>query len=100
VATHIHASTAEHDMIKVTNINPSHIPVIGWALPDFDPLGPDPIKPDFGANTFTSGPGTQGPLIEGGLSGQAHSQYWDVTMAGPSDGLKNMGNVIASKPTY
>jgi uncharacterized protein YukE len=96
VATHIHASTAEHDMIKVTNINPRHIPVIGWALPDVDPLGPDPIKPDFGANTFTSSPGTEGPLSAGGLSGAAHSEYWTRG----SDGLANMGNVIAGKPTY
>jgi hypothetical protein len=96
VANHIHASTAEHDMIKVTNVNPSHIPVIGWALPDIDPLGPDPIKPDFGANTFTSSPGTEGPLIAGGLNGAAHSEYWTKGW----DGLANMGNVIANKPTY
>jgi predicted alpha/beta hydrolase family esterase len=96
VATHIHASTAQNDMIKVTNMNPSHIPVIGWALPDVDPLGPDPIKPDFGANTFTSSPGTQGPLETLGLSGAAHSEYWTKGW----DGLANMGNVIAGKPTY
>jgi hypothetical protein len=101
LANHIHASTAQHDMIKVTNMNPSHLPApLGWVMPDVDPLGPDPIKPDFGAQTFTSGPGTPGPITSLELSGEAHSQYWDITMNGPSDGLKNMGNVIAGKPTY
>lgn len=91
VGQHVHATVAAHDMIKVTNFGLP--PLFGHHL---DPLGPDPADPDFGGDVFTSDPGTKGPWYEGGLSGAAHSEYWNPN----SKALDNMGRVIAGRPTY
>lgn len=97
VAKHVHASTAQHDMIKAANMNPSHMSgPAGWVMPDVDPLGPSPIRPEFGGQTFTSAPGESGEITTLGLSEKAHSQYWDPG----NDALKNMANVITGHPTY
>lgn len=74
----IYASTAEHDMIRGT---PGFI------------HGPQPIDEDFGAEVFTSSPGTEGPWYQGGLSGEAHSEYWDKN----SESLRNMGKIVVGK---
>jgi len=87
---HVHATVAEHDMIHASNIGMDIIPGI-----DTDVHGPDPTSRDFGANVFESDPGTEGPDYKGGLSGEAHSQYWDDG----NKALKNMGKIIAGEPT-
>jgi pimeloyl-ACP methyl ester carboxylesterase len=81
---HVHATVAEHDMIHMSN----------EALADVH--GPDPAGSQFGAQVFTSKPGTEGHWFLEGLSGAAHSQYWDNN----NDALINMGLVIAGRPTY
>lgn len=88
IGQHVHSTVAEHDMIKITNIDP---PLSGHHL---DPLGPDPTKSDFGGQVFTSDPGTKGPWYEGGLSGAAHSEYWSPG----NKALENMGLIISGKP--
>jgi Alpha/beta hydrolase len=87
---HVHATVAEHDVIQASNIPFEIIPGI-----DTDVHGPDPTGRDFGANVFESDPGTKGPDIKGGLSNEAHSQYWDDR----NKALVNMGRIIAGKPT-
>lgn len=79
VGSHIHSATAEHDIIRLADGS----------------FGPAPIDAGFGGQTFSSAPGTEGPWILGGLSGEAHSQYWDHGNVA----LDNMGLVIAGKPT-
>ncbi|MCK2239807.1 MULTISPECIES: alpha/beta hydrolase [unclassified Crossiella] len=86
----VHSSTAQHDVIKYTNIN---LGLDRDVLP-LDPLGPDPTDKRFGGNTFTSDPGTEG-WLPGGLSEAAHNEYW----AENSRSLKNMGKIIAGRPT-
>ncbi|HEY2057889.1 alpha/beta hydrolase [Amycolatopsis sp. NBC_01480] len=85
VGQHVHSTVAEHDMIKLTNIG----------IPGHDiALGPSPADADFGGQVFASAPGTKGPWYEGGLSGAAHSQYWEDN--NPS--LRSFGRIIAGKP--
>ena len=55
-----------------------------------------PAGPGWGGEVFTSSPGTEGPWYEGGLSGAAHSEYWNPN----NKALDNMGRVIAGRPTY
>ncbi|MFL6140376.1 MAG: alpha/beta hydrolase [Labedaea sp.] len=81
---HVHASVAAHDMIHLANTG----------NPLFDPHGPDPTSGGFGAQVFTSDPGTPG--FGGTYSGAAHSEYWEKN----NDALKNMGRIIAGMPTY
>lgn len=82
---HVHATEAEHDRIRLSNIPGP-----------YDVHGPDPTGNDFGARAFTSKPGTEGPWFTGGTSGEAHSQYWDSN----NHALINMGLIIAGRPTY
>jgi len=89
-AGHVHATVAEHDMIRASNIGFEVVPGI-----DTDVHGPDPTGSDFGANVFESDPGTEGPDYQGGLSSEAHSQYWDHG----NRALENMGLIIAGVPT-
>ncbi|WIX79374.1 alpha/beta hydrolase [Amycolatopsis carbonis] len=84
VAQHVHSTVAEHDMIKITNVG----------VAGHDPLGPSPTGTGFGGQVFDSAPGTKGPWYEGGLSGAAHSQYWEDN--NPS--LRSFGRIIAGKP--
>ncbi|MEC3982316.1 alpha/beta hydrolase [Amycolatopsis sp. H20-H5] len=89
IGSHVHSTVAEHDMIKVTNIevtDDSGSESIDIAL------GPDPARPQFGGQVFTSDPGTDGQL---GLSTEAHSEYWNYR----SKSLDNMGRIIAGRPT-
>ncbi|MCO1576746.1 alpha/beta hydrolase family protein [Crossiella sp. SN42] len=87
----VHASVAEHDVIKVTNVP---LGLDRDFLP-LDPHGPDPADSRFGGKVFASDPGTRGPAVLGGLSDVAHSQYWEED----SKSLRNMGKIIAGKPT-
>ena len=86
---HVHATVAAHDIIQASNIDEPLIPPF-----DLDVHGPDPAGRDFGADVFESDPGTAGPDAAGGLSGEAHSQYWDDQ----NKALTNMGRIIAGKP--
>lgn len=86
---HVYSTTAEHDLINVTNF-PRGITGSGDWL---DPLGPDPTDPEFGGRTFSSNPGTEGPWYRDGLSSEAHSQYWDRG----NQSLTSMGQIIAGK---
>ncbi|SFI95681.1 Alpha/beta hydrolase [Amycolatopsis sacchari] len=92
VGQHVHSTVAAHDMIKVTNVDLAP-PLSGQ---HFDPHGPDPADPGFGGKVFTSDPGTEGPWYEGGLSGAAHSEYWNPN----NKALDNLGRIIAGRPTY
>ncbi|MPZ85689.1 MAG: alpha/beta hydrolase [Actinophytocola sp.] len=87
---HVHATVAAHDIIQVSNVDLDLVPQI-----DTDVHGPDPAGKDFGASVFESDPGTEGPRYQGGLSTEAHSQYWDDG----NKALRNMGLIIAGKQT-
>ncbi|MGH3877400.1 MAG: alpha/beta hydrolase [Actinophytocola sp.] len=89
-AEHVHATVAGHDMIRASNIGFEVIPGI-----DTDVHGPDPTGRDFGADVFESDPGTKGPDYQGGLSSEAHSQYWDHG----NKALENLGLIIAGEQT-
>ncbi|GAA4530138.1 hypothetical protein GCM10023192_18100 [Amycolatopsis samaneae] len=93
IGHHVHSTAAEHDMIKVTNIEVTED--IGSGPEDIA-LGPDPAAAKFGGRVFTSDPGTEGPWYTGGLSGAAHSEYWNHN----SKSLNNIGRIIAGAPTY
>ncbi|MGH3864944.1 MAG: alpha/beta hydrolase [Pseudonocardiaceae bacterium] len=80
-SSHIHSTTAAHDIIKVADGS----------------FGPNPsMHPEFGGQTFRSAPGNEGPWYEPLFSVKAHSQYWDLD----NPALDNMGRVIAGKPTH
>jgi hypothetical protein len=83
-ADHVHATVAEHDIIHLANIEEPE---------DVHEL--DPTSDRFGAHVFASDPGTEGPWYTGGLSGEAHSQYWEKNNVA----LDNMGRIIAGVPT-
>ncbi len=87
-AEHVHATVAEHDIIHASNL-PFPLPI------NTDVHGPDPTGSAFGANVFESDPGTRGPDYQGGLSSEAHSQYWDHG----NKALENIGLIIAGEPT-
>jgi hypothetical protein len=82
---HVHATVAQHDIIKLTNL----------PFPYQDPHGPSPADQGFGAVPFTSNPGKEGSFVMMGLSTEAHSQYWDLN----NDSLMNFGRIITGKPT-
>jgi pimeloyl-ACP methyl ester carboxylesterase len=88
-ADHVYATVAEHDIIHLANMeDPEDIHEI------------DPTAEDFGAKVFGSDPGTEGPWILGGLSEEAHSQYWDIYDNGAENkSLRNMGRIIAGQHT-
>ncbi|MFD8495018.1 alpha/beta hydrolase [Amycolatopsis sp. NPDC059657] len=88
VGQHVHSTVAEHDIIKVTNLE------VGDEGLDIA-LGPDPATAKFGGQIFSSDPGTAGPAYRGGLSTEAHSEYWNPN----SKSLGNMGRIIAGQPT-
>jgi hypothetical protein len=78
--TDIYASTAENDIIRTT---PTFI------------HGPQPIGDEFGAQSFTSDPGTDGSWYTGGYSTDAHSEYWNRD----SRSVEHMGRiVVGGKP--
>jgi hypothetical protein len=87
---HVHATVAEHDVIQASNLDLSVI--TGF---DTDVHGPDPTGGGFGAHVFESDPGTKGSDYAGGLSGEAHSEYWEPN----NKALANMGRIIAGEPT-
>lgn len=74
----VYATTAENDIIRLT--------------PDFV-HGPQPIADEFGATVFESDPGTDGEWFTAGLSGEAHSQYWNTD----SDSLRNFAAIILGR---
>ncbi|MFD8494221.1 alpha/beta hydrolase [Amycolatopsis sp. NPDC059657] len=88
VGQHVHSTVAEHDIIKVTNLE------VGDEGLDIA-LGPDPATAQFGGQVFSSDAGTSGPIYQGGLSKEAHSEYWNPN----SKSLGNIGLIIAGKPT-
>ncbi|TLW94587.1 alpha/beta hydrolase [Saccharomonospora piscinae] len=71
----VYASTAENDIIRGT--------------PPFV-HGPQPVGDDFGAEVFSSSPGTDGAWYTGGYSTEAHSEYWNQD----SDSLDNMATIV------
>jgi hypothetical protein len=87
---HVHATVAEHDIIRASNMDADFIPGI-----EEDVHGPDPTRGDFGGRVFESDPGTEGPGYAGGLSSEAHSQYWEDN----NKALLNMGLIIAGERT-
>lgn len=91
IGHHVHSTVADHDMIKVTDLEVGDDSGVSHDIA----LGPDPTAPQFGGQTFTSAPGTAGPWYTGGLSSDAHSQYWEDR----SPSLRNFGLIIAGKPT-
>jgi pimeloyl-ACP methyl ester carboxylesterase len=86
---HVHASTAENDMIKNTNNPDSYNDPVALGI---DPLGRDPADPRFGGHVFSSDPGPPGGLLG---STEAHSEYWEPW----NRSLANMGRIIAGQPT-
>ncbi|GAB3372618.1 alpha/beta hydrolase [Amycolatopsis echigonensis] len=86
---HVFSTTAEHDLINVTNFS-RQLDGSGALL---DPLGPSPTDPEFGGKTFQSAPGTEGSWWLDGNSSEAHSQYWDRG----NQSLTSMGQIIAGK---
>jgi hypothetical protein len=91
IGRHVHSTVAEHDVIKMTNIE-----ISGDGGPPVDiALGPDPATAQFGGQVFASDPGTKGPWYKGGISTEAHSEYWNHR----SKSLDNMGRIIAGKST-
>jgi hypothetical protein len=78
MSQHVDATTAEHDIIHLAD----------------GAFGPNPSDDGFGATDFASGPGQEGPWYMFGLSGAAHSQYWDPH----NPALANLGDIIAGKP--
>jgi hypothetical protein len=92
IGRHVHSTVAEHDMIKVTNIEVGEYEGDSVDIA----LGPDPATTEFGGQVFTSDPGTPGPPYAGGLSTEAHSEYWNPK----SKSLDNIGRIIAGAPTY
>ncbi|MEU6644194.1 alpha/beta hydrolase [Saccharomonospora sp. NPDC046836] len=99
IGKRVHSTVAEHDIIRLANIEV--VPPGAGEFPGYgqEPIdiahGPDPTDPDFGGQVFTSDPGTEGPVYLGGLSGAAHSEYWNLR----STSLTNMGRIIAGEPT-
>ncbi len=96
VAEHVHSTTAANDMIHITNIKVNTEPYAAGGPLDSGQdiaLGPDPADPAFGGDVFASGPGTPGWF--GGVSGAAHSEYWD--RGNPS--LTTIGDIIAGRRT-
>lgn len=91
---HVHSTTAEHDIIRVTNVDPFDLDHSDSAV-NGDPHGIDPTNPKFGGNVFESDPGTEGPWVAGGLSEAAHSEYWNEG----NPALRNMGKIIAGEST-
>jgi hypothetical protein len=77
MSQHVYATTAQHDIIRLTD----------------GVFGPSPADNGFGATGFASAPGTEGPWYTLGLSGAAHSEYWDSS----NIALSNFGDIIAGK---
>jgi hypothetical protein len=92
IGQHVHSTVAEHDMINVTNLQVGEYEGDSVDIA----LGPDPATTEFGGQVFTSDPGTEGPWYAGGLSTEAHSEYWNPN----TKSLDNMGRIIAGKPTH
>ncbi|MFC9993560.1 alpha/beta hydrolase [Nocardia sp. NPDC127526] len=97
---HVFATKAENDPVPL-------YPKVSWS-PWTDDYGRDPTDSKFGAQTFTSDPGTRGVLIPAlthslafiptqligagdDYSTDAHSEYWNPQ----SKSLVNMGYIIA-----
>lgn len=101
---HVFATKAENDPVPL-------YPKVSWS-PWTDDYGPDPTDSKFGAQVFTSDPGTRGVLIPALAKGlalvptellgagadystEAHSEYWNPR----SKSLVNMGYIIAGDLT-
>ncbi|WP_067543702.1 alpha/beta hydrolase [Nocardia crassostreae] len=100
---HVFATKAANDPVPLY----PHIAGLGYS----DDYGPDPTEADFGAQVFTSDPGTASPVLPVAAevvsqviplparllvgeatpySFDAHSEYWEMD----SRSLKNMGYII------
>ncbi|GAB4583099.1 alpha/beta hydrolase [Nocardia sp. IFM 10818] len=105
---HVFATKAENDPVPLY----PHIAGLGYS----DDYGPDPTKAEFGAQVFTSDPGTASPVLPVAesivsqviplparllipdatpYSFDAHSEYWETD----SRSLKNMGYIITGTLT-
>ncbi|WP_409489243.1 alpha/beta hydrolase [Amycolatopsis sp. cmx-11-12] len=86
---HVYSTTAEKDVINVTNF--PRMP--GGEGMSIDPLGPNPVDPQFGGKTFESNRGTTvgGPVELPSV--EAHGEYWERT----SPSLRGMGSIIAGQ---
>lgn len=96
----VHASTAENDIIQVTNTPDEHQRIVGPLSPDPpppvkipDPLGDDPTDKDFGASTFESEPGANTWGIPHVPSVDAHTSYYERG----SKSVENMGRIVTEK---
>ncbi|ANN14275.1 hypothetical protein SD37_00465 [Amycolatopsis orientalis] len=86
---HVYSTTAEKDVINVTNF--PRMPGGEGML--IDPLGPDPMDPQFGGKTFESNRGTTagGPAELPSVG--AHGEYWKQD----SPSLRGMGKIVAGR---
>lgn len=73
---YVHATIARWDFIRALGLH-----------------GPQPAGRRFGATTFRSAPGTRGPWYLGGLSREAHREYW--TSDTPT--LARIGEIAAGR---
>ncbi|GLY80818.1 sugar transferase [Actinoallomurus iriomotensis] len=73
---YVHATIARWDFIRALGLH-----------------GPQPAGRRFGATTFRSAPGTRGPWYLGGLSREAHREYW--TSDTPT--LARIGEIVAGR---
>ena len=89
---HVYATVAEHDMIHLANsLQVDQYGHVYDLVHNFDPT-----IPRFGDHVFASDPGTAGSMPSG-LSGEAHSQYWDTHGDAECRSLRNMGRIIAGQ---
>jgi alpha/beta hydrolase family protein len=75
---HVHATIARWDFTRVLGAH-----------------GRQPAGRRFGARAFASAPGTRGRWYLGGLSGQAHRDYW----LGDNPTLAEIGRIVAGRAT-
>ncbi|GAA0368293.1 hypothetical protein GCM10010151_67770 [Actinoallomurus spadix] len=76
VGYHVHATIARWDFIRLLAAH-----------------GRRPTAPAFGARTFVSHPGTRGPWYFGGLSREAHGEYW---LPG-NPALTHLGEIVTGR---
>ncbi|MFE5567050.1 alpha/beta hydrolase [Amycolatopsis japonica] len=86
---HVYSTTADKDVINVTNF--PRLPG-GDGMPG-DPLGPNPVDPQFGGKTFESSRGTTAGGPAELPSVVAHGEYWERN----SPSLRGMGSIIAGQ---
>ncbi|MFB9835996.1 sugar transferase [Actinoallomurus acaciae] len=76
---YVHATIARWDFIRALGLH-----------------GPQPAGRRFGATTFRSAPGTRGPWYLGGLSREAHREYW--TSDTPT--LARIGEIVSGRSPH